>query len=221
LPGNFFPACKPMKAFVNHTRRSLPASSRIATGVLQRAGRRRGGHAGDARRAMAANAKEAAKKNIAEDEEPAPKAGRRPSLKLVLAGALLLFLLLGGGAGAYFVFAAKEKDAADAVPPPKPVAFLDLPDVLVNLSIKGSERPQYLKVKVVLEVADQAVIQQIQPVMPRVMDAFQTYLRELRPSDLDGSAGLYRLKEELTRRVNVAIEPARVNAVLFKELVIQ
>ena len=80
---------------------------------------------------------------------------------------------------------------------------------------------QYLKVKVVLELSDQALIQQIQPVMPRVMDAFQTYLRELRPTDLEGSAGLYRLKEELTRRVNVAISPTRINAVLFKEMVVQ
>ena len=62
---------------------------------------------------------------------------------------------------------------------------------------------------------------QIQTTMPRVMDAFQTYLRELRPTDLDGSAGLYRLKEELTRRVNAAIAPSRINAVLFKEIVVQ
>ena len=64
-------------------------------------------------------------------------------------------------------------------------------------------------------------MQQIQPMMPRVMDTFQTYLRELRPSDLDGSAGLYRLKEELTRRVNATITPNRVNALLFKEIVVQ
>jgi len=57
--------------------------------------------------------------------------------------------------------------------------------------------------------------------MPRLMDAFQTYLRELRPTDLEGSAGLYRLKEELTRRVNASIAPNRVTAVLFKEIVIQ
>ena len=68
---------------------------------------------------------------------------------------------------------------------------------------------------------DQMLAKQITPVMPRVMDAFQTYLRELRPTDLDGSAGLYRLKEELTRRVNVAIAPSRINAVLFKEIVVQ
>ena len=99
--------------------------------------------------------------------------------------------------------------------------FVDLPEVLVNLSNTGSVRTQYLKIKIVLELADQAMMQQIQPVMPRLTDTFQTYLRELRPSDLDGSAGLYRLKEELTRRVNALIAPSKVNAVLFKEIVVQ
>ena len=99
--------------------------------------------------------------------------------------------------------------------------FVDLPEVLVNLSNTGSERTQYLKVKIVLEVAEQKMVTQITPIMPRVMDAFQTYLRELRPSDLEGSAGLYRLKEELTRRVNASIAPTRINAVLFKEIVVQ
>jgi len=97
----------------------------------------------------------------------------------------------------------------------------DLPEVLVNLSNTGSDRTQYLKVKVVLELPDALLMQQIQPVMPRITDTFQTYLRELRPTDLDGSAGLYRLKEELTRRVNIAIAPGKVNAVLFKEIVVQ
>jgi flagellar FliL protein len=73
----------------------------------------------------------------------------------------------------------------------------------------------------VLEVTDSTFTSQIQSAMPRVMDTFQTYLRELRPTDLDGSAGLYRLKEELTRRVNLAIAPSRINAVLFKEIVVQ
>ena len=104
---------------------------------------------------------------------------------------------------------------------PKPVVFVDLPDVLVNLSSAGTDRAQYLKAKIVLELSDQAMVAQIQPVMPRVIDAFQTYLRELRASDLDGSAGLYRMKEELTRRVNVSIAPSKVNAVLFKEIIVQ
>jgi flagellar FliL protein len=143
-----------------------------------------------------------------------------PSLKvMIIAGAGLL--VVGGGGGAYFYFfggSGHEKPAAVAA---KPAIFVDLPDVLVNLSNASNDRTQYLKVKIVLEVPDPEVVTQIQPLMPRVMDAFQTYLRELRPTDLDGSAGLYRLKEELTRRVNAAVSPNHITAVLFKEIVVQ
>ncbi len=65
------------------------------------------------------------------------------------------------------------------------------------------------------------MIELIEPRMPRVLDAFQVYLRELRPSDLEGSAGLYRLKEELLRRVNLAVYPASVDNILFKEILVQ
>ena len=115
---------------------------------------------------------------------------------------------------AYFIFGG-GKETKEAVVTVKPAVFLDVPEVLVNLSNSGGERTQYLKVKIVLELADAALTPQIQTVMPRVMDAFQTYLRELRPTDLDGSAGLYRLKEELTRRVNAGdlAEPHQRRAV--------
>jgi flagellar FliL protein len=149
-----------------------------------------------------------------------PAAKKLPSLKWVLAGATILLLLAGGGTGAYFVLGTKDKGLTTAAQA-KPAVFLDLPDVLVNLSSTGQERTQYLKMKIVLELPQQEMIAQVQPILPRVLDAFQTYLRELRPTDLDGSAGLYRLKEELTRRVNASIAPSRVNAVLFKEIVVQ
>jgi flagellar FliL protein len=73
----------------------------------------------------------------------------------------------------------------------------------------------------VLEVKGEPQVGQVKPVLPRVVDLFQTYLRELRPSDLHGSMGLFRLKEELTRRANAAVSPGQINAVLFKEVVIQ
>jgi flagellar protein FliL len=98
---------------------------------------------------------------------------------------------------------------------------MDVPEVLVNLANGPGERMQYLKVKAVLEVKDAPVVAAITPSMPRIADLFQTYLHELRPSDLNGSMGLFRLKEELTKRVNAAIAPNQVNAVLFKEVVIQ
>jgi flagellar protein FliL len=152
-------------------------------------------------------------------------AKRKLPLKLIMmiVGGVVGLGVIGGG-GYFFFFSGHDKaEAAAAAAPPqiKPVVFLDMPEVLVNLSSTGNQRTQYLKVKVTLELPNEMMAAQIQPVMPRLMDAFQTYLRELRPSDLDGSAGLYRLKEELTRRVNASIAPARINAVLFKEIVVQ
>lgn len=159
------------------------------------------------------------------DAEPqdaeAPKTGGLKSkltLKTLIIAGVGFLVLCGGGYGAY-AFLGKSHEEKPAVAKAKPAVFFDVPEILVNLN--GSERTQYLKIKMVLEVPDQEVIAQIQPVMPRVLDAFQTYLRELRPADLEGSAGLYRLREELTRRVNAAISPTRVSAVLFKEIVVQ
>jgi flagellar FliL protein len=171
---------------------------------------------------MAANANAAAGAADVDGDEAAPK--KTLPLKLIIMAAAALLVLGGGGTGAWlFLFKSKDTahEAKAAAPVAKPVAFLDVPDVMVNLSAQGGERGQYIKMKIVLEVSDQAMIQQITPLLPRVMDAFQTYLRELRATDLEGSAGLYRLKDELTRRVNAAIEPARINAVLFKELLVQ
>jgi flagellar protein FliL len=141
------------------------------------------------------------------------------SRKMMIIAAAGLLVLGGGAGGAWYYFGhkAQKHEAAAA----KPATFFDLPEVLVNLSGAGSDRTQYLKVKITLEVPDKDIVPLIQPLMPRLMDAFQTYLRELRPTDLDGSAGLYRLKEELTRRVNVAVAPNKITAVLFKEIVVQ
>jgi flagellar FliL protein len=180
---------------------------------------------------MAAKAKQAdaeeeeTDKPESEGEQPASKSKfaflkfKLPPMKWIIIGGAGLLVILGGGGGAYFFFSGPKHKEPQVVA--KPATFVDLPDVLVNLSNSGGDRTQYLKVKIVLELPDSALVPQIQPLMPRVMDAFQTYLRELRPTDLDGSAGLYRLKEELTRRVNAAVAPNHITAVLFKEIVVQ
>ncbi len=152
------------------------------------------------------------------EEGGAPSTGKRNLIIIVSAVLVLLF----GGIGGYFMFFTKKHDAkTEEVAAAKPTVFMDVPEVMVNLAAGAGERTQYLKVKIVLEVKDQPLVTEIQPVLPRVMDIFQTYLRELRPSDLNGSAGMFRLKEELTRRVNAAISPKQVNAVLFKEMLVQ
>jgi flagellar FliL protein len=149
-------------------------------------------------------------------EAPAPKG----KLKLIIAAAGVLLIVSLAATWFFFFRHGGDEMHAEAAPL-KPPVFLDLPEMLVNLVGAPGERVQYLKVKVVLEVKEDKQLDAIKPSMPRVTDIFQTYLRELRPSDLSGSAGMFRLKEELTRRVNAAVAPTQVNAVLFKEIVVQ
>jgi flagellar FliL protein len=155
---------------------------------------------------------------VAEAAEAAKPKGK---LKLIIAVVAVLAII--GGAASWFFFLrhhGEEMQHAEA-PPPKPPVYVEVPDMLVNLIGLPGERVQYLKVKLVLEVKEEKQGEAIRPTLPRVTDIFQTYLRELRPGDLNGSAGLFRLKEELTRRVNVALAPNQVSAVLFKEVVVQ
>jgi flagellar protein FliL len=161
------------------------------------------------------------------DNEPAEGAdgsdavpAKKGKLKLIIA--LVGFIaILGGGAGWFFFMRGHGEEAHAEAPPPKPPSFVEVPDMMVNLVGAPGERVQYLRVKVVLEIQGEKQVEAIKPNLPRVTDLFQTYLRELRASDLNGSAGLFRLKEELTRRVNNAVTPQQVSAVLFKEIVVQ
>jgi flagellar FliL protein len=149
-------------------------------------------------------------------------AAPKSKLKLIII-VVAVFAILGSGAATWFFFFRHhdEEMHAEMAPPPKPPVFVEVPEMLVNMAGAPGDRIQYLKVKVVLEVKEERQIEAIKPSMPRVTDIFQTYLRELRPSDLNGSAGMFRLKEELTRRVNAAVAPIQVSAVLFKEIVVQ
>lgn len=160
---------------------------------------------------------EQTEEGAAAEAASAPKSKR----KLIIIAAAVLLLLGAGGGGWFFFFNHHGEEKHAEAPAPKPPVFVDVPDILVNLAGLPGERVQYLKIKVVLEVKDEPLVEKIKPTMPRLMDIFQTYLRELRATDLAGSAGLFRLKEELTKRVNAVISPGQVNAVLFKEVVVQ
>jgi flagellar FliL protein len=162
----------------------------------------------------------------AEEDGEEDAAGGGGKKKLILFGAIGLVVLLAVGGGAYyFLFMGESMPAPapgeEAVPQEvqRPVVFYDLPEMTVNLATEG--RTTYLKVRIALEVENRAMIEQIQPYLPRILDAFQIYLRELRPADLEGSAGLFRLKEELLRRINLSVYPAKVEGVLFKEILVQ
>ena len=145
---------------------------------------------------------------------------------LIIAMAGLVLLLGGGGAGLYFfVFSAPKTAAgtrtADGTPvTPPQVAFYDVPDIITNLQ-SADGNPTYLKLSTSLELDNADEKAGLAVVMPRVVDQFQGYLRELRVDDLKGSAGVVRLKEELLRRINASAAPYRVRDVLLKQMIVQ
>ena len=168
--------------------------------------------------------------------------------KIIIIVVILIFLLGGGGAGLYFSgfldkYLKKEpaatmegehaapaeggaahecvKDAhGKEVCGPPGAQFLKIPDMIVNLNSEDGT-PRYLRLSVQLEFKNATDMVAVEKVLPRVVDQFQTYLRELRVRDLRGSAGIYRLQMELLARVNQAAYPVEVQDVLFQEILIQ
>jgi len=150
--------------------------------------------------------------------------------KLVLFVILPVLLVVGAAAGLWFSGAlgplGGTQTATTAEPatpaaatgpyfwPAKPM------DLLVNLRTDGP-RPSFLKLSVSLELEHPEDGVKIADVMPRVTDTLQVYLRELRADQLQGSAGLLRVREELLARINAAVRPVRVKDVLFNEMLIQ
>jgi flagellar protein FliL len=103
---------------------------------------------------------------------------------------------------------------------PNGETFLTLPDLLVNVATSDS-KPAYLKLRLTLQTKDAEVAEVISPALPRVLDQYTGFLRELRMEDLQGSAGYARLQMELLKRVNLAVAPAQVDAVLIEEMLVQ
>jgi flagellar FliL protein len=168
--------------------------------------------------------------NGAEDDE----GGGGGKKKLIILIGVALLVVIGGVAAAYFTGLldplvkmivggeqAGGDQAKEATVRSGDAVFMDIEEILVNLNTGGGRKPTFLKIKVALELADKKDEQRVQMLMPRVRDNFQTYLRELRVDDLKGSAGMYRLREELLTRVNAAVAPAEVRDVLFKEMLVQ
>ena len=181
----------------------------------------------------------------AEGEAPAKK--KPPILIIAIAAGVLV--LGGGGAAAFFLLKPKpaaeagehgaekkkeekkdekkegEKGAEGAAGTPvikegpDGIVFYTLPDIVVNMQT-AEGKSTFLKLKLTFELPDEETADELTPNLPRLQDMFQTFLRELRPEDLNGSQGTYQLRVELLRRVNLVAAPAKVNAVLIEEMLI-
>lgn len=155
----------------------------------------------------------------------APGKRGRGRLFLVV-GVAVLLLGAGGAGGAWYLgwlpnpFAAATPAAPNDPGPASPSAvLLELPDIIANLNVTG--RPVFVKVRAQIELARAADLPAARAAMPRLLDMFNTFLRETRPEELRGSAGVQRLREELIARANIVLRDGSVTDVLFLEIVVQ
>lgn len=170
----------------------------------------------------------------------AEQAGGFKAKKMMLI-LLPLLVLLGAGGGAYYMgymdsvlpgralncstvqegdddYEACLKKLAET--DTRPGVFVDVPHMVVNLNTNARQKT-YMRIVLKVELEKAADQAKFEAVMPRVVDQFQTYLRELRPEDLRGSSGLYRMKIELLNRVRAATPDIAVRDVLFQEMMMQ
>jgi flagellar FliL protein len=182
----------------------------------------------DAAKADKKDKKDDAKEEGGEEggEEGAEGEGgsKKSKKKIIIMGIVALVVLLGAGAGLYFSGILKHKEEVvatgeDGKPIEVPV-YYTLPEFLVNLTSAGKQT-SFLKTTVIIELTKETDVPLIEANLPRLLDSFNTYLRELRSSDLAGSAGIQRLREELLLRANKALAPIKINDVLFKEIIVQ
>lgn len=167
----------------------------------------------------------AATKSEGVAEGAPPRSARKKKLILLA----LPLVLAGIGAGLWFggilpgMSGQPEAEHAAALPeaasPPRAPVFVAMPDITANLNVTG--RRTFIRLKSQMEVAGAQDAATLQAAMPRLVDLFTTYLREIRPEELRGSAGTHRLREELIARANIAASPARVTDVLFTEILVQ
>jgi flagellar FliL protein len=176
-----------------------------------------------------------------EEEAPAPAPKSKKRLIIIVAIVLVLLLAGGGGAAWYFMSGsseeatetdakgkAKAKDAKsdkkdkdkDAKAPP---VFVNLDPFTVNLASEGGDR--FLQTTIVLQVADDKVVEQVKRYMPVLRNRILMLLSSKKPSELETSDGKLKLIAELVAATRESIpgpgETHGINNALLSSFVIQ
>lgn len=160
--------------------------------------------------------------NDLEGEDGEGQVDRRKRLMII--GAAVLVLLLISGAVYYFFFAAKpsaeevRKEAEAAAR--EGIVYVDMPEMVVNLRSPDGQNA-FLKLNFALAAKNEKVAEELKEELPAIRDAMQPFLRELRPEDLAGSAAVYRIKEEMTRRAIQRVGPDKIDDVMIQDMIQQ
>ena len=93
--------------------------------------------------------------------------------------------------------------------------FYDLPEVDVRLrNVPGKD--QVVKIKLSIELSKMEDITIIEALSAKLTDAVIAHTVELMPEEIDGSEGIYWLREELLYRMNLIAAPVKISNLNFK-----
>lgn len=160
----------------------------------------------------------------ADDAVDAPPKKGKGKLMIMIAVPVVLLLVVAGlwfsGILPNMLGMNKPVEHAEESAKPVPPSYIDVPEMVANLN-STNHKPSYVKLIARIEVPKPDDVEKVKAALPRLQDMMQTYLREMRPEELRGSAGTYRLREELLVRANAAVAPSKISDVLFTQMLIQ
>jgi flagellar FliL protein len=99
--------------------------------------------------------------------------------------------------------------------------YYAMPKLVMNLASTGGSRAVMMELELSLESSTPSSFNRIPDLMPRLKDTLNSFLRELRVEDLNGSGGTYNLRRELLKRFNTVLDPKKIDAVLIEGMLIQ
>jgi len=172
------------------------------------------------------------------EEEEAPK---KSKLKWILIGVAVLALLGGGGYFAYLKFFAPpppdqaaeeapsegapagEKGAAPAAKkePEVPILGVMVPLEPFVVNLAGTKGKRFLKVAITLELSSPEVNAEINENLQKITDSILILLSSKSFEDVYSVQGKFKLKDEITTRVNRFLVLGHVKDAYFTEFVIQ
>ncbi len=151
--------------------------------------------------------------------------GKKKLILILLAVSLVLLSLIG--AGLFFtglldpllgIEEEVDPDAEDIAIQGQ--VFFKLEDFTLNLASEG-KKSRFFKVGLTVVLMDEIGLARVEALAPRIQDNVINYLRELKPKELAGSAGFFRLRQNILLRVRAAVAPTVVTNVLFSTTLVQ
>lgn len=137
----------------------------------------------------------------------------------------LVLAVAGAGAGYYAVTAglvplpghAPPETHVETLEPLPEIAFVEIDPIMISLN--NAEGIQHLRFRAQLEV-EAAHREDVQLILPRVVDVLNGYLRALELDDLRDAQSLTRLRAQMLRRAQIVAGQGRVRDLLIMEFVL-